>query len=94
MEFMSAREAADKWGISQRRVAILCSEGRIDEAVMVGNMWIIPNTANFTAYSENEFNDEKQIELAEFVKKMSKKGAIVVSNLDHRGVNLYESCLE
>ena len=45
MEFMSAREAADKWGISQRRVAILCSEGRIDEAVMVGNMWIIPNTA-------------------------------------------------
>lgn len=45
MEFMSAREAADKWGISQRRVAILCSEGRIDEAVMIGNMWIIPNTA-------------------------------------------------
>ncbi|WP_330654931.1 hypothetical protein [Anaerotignum sp. MSJ-24] len=94
MEFMSAREAADKWGISQRRVAILCSEGRIDEAVMVGNMWSIPNTANFTAYSENEFNDEKQIELAEFAKKMSKKGAIVVSNSDHRGVNLYEPCLE
>lgn len=45
MEFMSAREAADKWGISQRRVAVLCSEGRIDDAVMVGNMWIIPTTA-------------------------------------------------
>ena len=28
MEFMSAREAANKWGISQRRVAILCSEQR------------------------------------------------------------------
>lgn len=26
MDFMSAREAADKWGISQRRVAVLCSE--------------------------------------------------------------------
>lgn len=45
MEFMSAREAADKWGISQRRVAVLCSEQRIEEATMVGNMWIIPVTA-------------------------------------------------
>lgn len=45
MEFMSAREAADKWGISQRRVAVLCSENRIDNAAMIGNMWIIPTTA-------------------------------------------------
>lgn len=45
MEFMSAREAADKWGISQRRVAVLCSENRIESAAMVGNMWIIPITA-------------------------------------------------
>ena len=45
MEFMSAREAADKWGISQRRVAVLCSEQRIAEATMVGNMWIIPANA-------------------------------------------------
>ena len=42
---MSAREAADKWGISQRRVAVLCSEQRIAEATMVGNMWIIPANA-------------------------------------------------
>lgn len=42
---MSAREAADKWGISQRRVAVLCSEQRIKEATMVGNMWIIPSSA-------------------------------------------------
>lgn len=45
MEYMSAREAAEKWGISQRRVAVLCSESRIDSAVMVGNMWIIPANA-------------------------------------------------
>ena len=45
MEFMSAKEAADKWGISQRRVAVLCSENRIDNAAMVGNTWIIPITA-------------------------------------------------
>ena len=45
MEFISAREAADRWGISQRRVAVLCSENRISNATMVGNMWIIPATA-------------------------------------------------
>ena len=32
MDYISAREAADKWGISQRRVAVLCSENRIKNA--------------------------------------------------------------
>ena len=45
MEIMSAREAADKWGISQRRVAVLCSENRIANAEMIGNMWVIPSNA-------------------------------------------------
>lgn len=45
MEVMSAREAADKWGISQRRVAVLCSENRIENAQMLGNMWLIPANA-------------------------------------------------
>lgn len=45
MEVMSAREAADKWGISQRRVAVLCSENRIENAQMLGNMWLIPSNA-------------------------------------------------
>ncbi len=45
MKVMSAKDAAQKWGISQRRVAILCSENRIDNAEMVGNMWLIPEDA-------------------------------------------------
>ena len=45
MEYMSAKEAARKWGISQRRVAVLCSENRVNNASMVGNMWIIPANA-------------------------------------------------
>jgi DNA adenine methylase len=42
MDYMSAKETAEKWNISQRRVAILCSENRIPGATLVGNMWIIP----------------------------------------------------
>lgn len=45
LSYISAKEAAEKWGISQRRVAILCSENRINGAMMVGNVWIIPATA-------------------------------------------------
>lgn len=45
MGYISAKEAATKWKISQRRVAVLCSDGRIDGATMVGNGWIIPETA-------------------------------------------------
>lgn len=45
IEYMSAREAAEKWNISQRRVSILCSERRIPGVAMLGNMWIIPRNA-------------------------------------------------
>lgn len=60
MEVMSARDAAEKWGISQRRVAILCAENRVTNATMVGNMWIIPSDAKkpvdarSTRYSESD----------------------------------------
>lgn len=43
--YVSAKEAAVKWGISQRRVAVLCSENRILDATMIGNMWLIPKAA-------------------------------------------------
>ncbi len=42
MEYMSAKEAGAKWGISKRRVQILCSEGRIAGATKVGMVWVIP----------------------------------------------------
>ena len=65
MDFMSAREAADKWGISQRRVAVLCSENRIDNATMVGNMWIIPATAKkpIDARSIRYTKNDKKIDI-------------------------------
>lgn len=42
MEYISAKEQAEIWGISKRRVAVLCKEGRVPGATMVGNMWLIP----------------------------------------------------
>lgn len=42
MEFMTASQAAAKWSVSQRRVQILCSEGRIPGVFKLGANWAIP----------------------------------------------------
>lgn len=48
----------------------------------------ITDTASFTAYTEDLFNDEKQIDLANFVDFMHEKRAkVVVSNSDPKNVN-------
>lgn len=65
MDFMSAREASLKWGISQRRVATLCSENRIRNAQRIGNMWLIPQSekkpidARTTRYTKCDENPVK-----------------------------------
>ena len=38
-------EAAKKWGISERRVQILCKEDRIPGVSKIGYMWLIPKDA-------------------------------------------------
>lgn len=45
LQYITAKEAAEKWNISQRRVSILCAENRIPDVAMLGNMWIIPRNA-------------------------------------------------
>ena len=45
MKYLSTFEIAEKWGLSARRVAILCSEGRIEGVQKAGKMWIIPEDA-------------------------------------------------
>lgn len=45
MKYLSTFEAAEKWGISHRRVSILCNEGRITGAQRAGSRWIIPEDA-------------------------------------------------
>ena len=45
MKYISVSEAAAKWGLSSRRVGILCNEGRIEGAQKAGSIWIIPEVA-------------------------------------------------
>lgn len=42
VKYISIKEASEKWGISDRRIRVLCSEGRIEGAVKFGRNWSIP----------------------------------------------------
>ncbi len=46
MEFMTTKEAVEKWNISERRIRQLLADGRIEGAVKVGNSWNIPAYAD------------------------------------------------
>lgn len=45
MDYISTKEAAEKWNISDRRVLQYCNAGRIKGAVKMGNTWLIPKRA-------------------------------------------------
>ena len=45
MEYISVKEASQRWGITTRRVQMLCNRKRIEGAMRIGNMWIIPAQA-------------------------------------------------
>ena len=45
MNYMDVKEASRKWGITDRRIRILCNEGRVDGAVKLGWSWTIPENA-------------------------------------------------
>ena len=42
MEYMSAPQAAEKWGISSRRVRLLCAHNEIKGVYRKGNLYMIP----------------------------------------------------
>lgn len=44
-KYLSIADVAKNWSLSKRRLQILCRDGRIKNAVFVGNMWVIPSDA-------------------------------------------------
>lgn len=43
--YMNVKSASEKWGISERRVRLLCADGKIDGAFLDGRSWKIPASA-------------------------------------------------
>ena len=45
MDYMTLKEAAEKWDVTPHRVNYLCAGGRIPGAVKMANIWLIPKDA-------------------------------------------------
>ena len=68
--FMTVKQASEKWGISDRRIRVLCSEGKIPGAYQEGRGWNFPVDAKKPAdgrYKSKESllaqSDRKKVEL-------------------------------
>lgn len=60
MEYMTIQEASTKWGITPRRIQVLCAEGRLEGAVKFGRQWAIP--------AELEKPDDARIKSGKYMK--------------------------
>lgn len=45
MNYMTLKEASEKWGISTRMINYYCTAKRISGAVKMGTVWLIPQNA-------------------------------------------------
>ena len=45
MDYMTLKEASEKWGISTRQINYYCTEDRILGAVKMAGVWLLPKDA-------------------------------------------------
>ena len=46
MDYITAQQATEKWGVSLRWVQVYLKNGRIEGAIRFGHAWMIPNNAD------------------------------------------------
>lgn len=44
LDWITPQQAAQLWGISERRVQSLCTKGRVKDARKLGRTWLIPKS--------------------------------------------------
>ena len=59
MDYITTKEAAENWGLTERRVQVLCKQGKIPGVFRLGWAWAIPKDA---AKPEDRRRTEKQKE--------------------------------
>ena len=43
--WIAPKDAAELWGVSERRVQVLCANGQIEGVIRIKNGWLIPKGA-------------------------------------------------
>ena len=58
MDYMTLKEASEKWGVTPRQINYLCAGGRIPGAVKMATIWLIPKDAEKPA--DRRFKNTKK----------------------------------
>ena len=62
MEYLTAKEAGAKWGITPRMVNYHCTAGRIPGAEKKGDLWLIPAEAEKPLDGRYKENKKSEVE--------------------------------
>ena len=68
MEYLSIKQTSEKWGITVRRIQVLCKEGRIPGAAKIGSYWAIP--------ADTKKPNDLRIKSGKYIKDRSEKNGI------------------
>ena len=61
MEYLSIKQTSEKWGITVRRIQVLCTEGRIPGSTKIVSYWAIP--------ADSEKPKDQRVKSGKYMKK-------------------------
>lgn len=73
MKYRNIAQTAEKWGISPRRLQVLCAAGKIEGATRFGKVWMIPDSTQKPADGRTKAVRNKALERGEVDKPMPRK---------------------
>ena len=75
-DYMTAKEAAERWGLSERRVTALCREERIYGSKKQGRSWVIPE--------DSEKPSDNRVKTGNYIQKEEKPLGLPIGISDYR----------
>lgn len=73
MDFITAKQAAQKWNITDRQVRILCAAGKINGAKQAGRAWLIPADSKKPLDGRTTRHKEPLNDLEEILDRIDRK---------------------
>ena len=75
-DYMTVKEAAERWGLSERRVTALCREERIYGSKKQGRSWVIPE--------DSEKPSDNRVKTGNYIQKEEKPLGLPIGISDYR----------
>ncbi len=80
--YLTVKAISKKWGVSERRVRILCQQGRIEGAFRVGRAWKIPSEATKPSDQRLKKASTLSTKLAEKLKQLKFKRPLTAGEIE------------